>query len=198
MTSRLQPLRTQIASHTPLDATEAAHRQRMLCLTDAGIAGGEDPLARSSFAPGHFTASSFVLDPELGSVLLILHAKLGFWMQPGGHIDPDDPCVLTAARREVGEETGLHELTPWPPAGEVGFLDLDIHPIPGRRNEPAHEHFDLRFLFISATTALVDCDEVRDARWVPLDRFETIRSDASVMRAVVRIRRLLRERLSQP
>jgi 8-oxo-dGTP pyrophosphatase MutT (NUDIX family) len=185
---RLAALRTLLAAHSPLDDTEAQHRLRMLALADAGISGQLDPFARSTFAPGHFTASSFVLGPELDTVLLILHAKLGFWMQPGGHIDASDPSVLAAGRRELAEETGLAALALWPDPATPGFLDLDIHPIPARKHEPDHEHFDLRFLFCSPTTQLTDCDEVRGAQWVRLDAFEGVRSDASVMRAVQRIR----------
>lgn len=185
---RLASLRALLAHHTPLDATEGEHQRRMLALADAGIAGSLDPFARSTFAPGHFTASSFVVGPDLVTVLLILHAKLGFWMQPGGHIDPDDSDVLAAGRRELAEETGLTALELWPDPARHGFLDLDIHTIPARKDEPQHEHFDLRFLFRSPTTQLTACDEVRGAQWVRLDSFEGIRSDASVMRAVQRIR----------
>ena len=189
---RLVSLRALLAPHRPLDATEAEHQRRMIELAEAGLAEQLDPFARSTFAPGHFTASSFVVSPGLDAVLLILHAKLGFWMQPGGHIDQDDPDVLGAARRELHEETGLEALTLWPEAAELAFLDLDIHRIPARKREPTHEHFDLRFLFRARTTALTDSDEVHGARWVPLPQVETVRSDASVMRAVLRIRRLLR------
>ena len=52
----------------------------------------------------HFTATGIVLHQD--SVLLIEHAKLGWWMPPGGHIDPDEDPVQ-AVLREVREETGL-------------------------------------------------------------------------------------------
>jgi 8-oxo-dGTP pyrophosphatase MutT (NUDIX family) len=194
MSHRLTELRALLESHPPLDDTEAGHRERMLSLVDAGERGTVDPFARFTFAPGHFTASSFVLSPDLNAVLLILHAKLGFWMQPGGHVDPGDPDVLAAAQREVAEETGLEALELWPPGSAAAFLDLDIHPIPARKSEPAHEHFDLRFLFRSPRATISDSDEVHGAQWVPLGAFERVRSDASVMRAVSRIRRLVGQR----
>lgn len=54
----------------------------------------------------HNTASAIVLDDH-DQVLLIHHNKLGQWLYPGGHIDPnEDPAQ--AAVREVREETGLH------------------------------------------------------------------------------------------
>lgn len=52
----------------------------------------------------HFTATGIVLHQD--SVLLIEHAKLGWWMPPGGHLDPDEDPVQ-AVLREVREETGL-------------------------------------------------------------------------------------------
>lgn len=52
----------------------------------------------------HFTATGIVLHE--GSVLLIEHAKLGWWMPPGRHLDPDEDPVQ-AVLREVREETGL-------------------------------------------------------------------------------------------
>ncbi|MDX1745166.1 MAG: NUDIX domain-containing protein, partial [Halobacteriales archaeon] len=51
-----------------------------------------------------FTASGFVVDGE--RVLLVDHARLGRWLQPGGHIEARETPV-EAAIREVREETGV-------------------------------------------------------------------------------------------
>jgi 8-oxo-dGTP pyrophosphatase MutT (NUDIX family) len=40
----------------------------------------------------HFTASGIVLSDD-GHVLLVEHRKLGWWLYPGGHIDPDEDPV---------------------------------------------------------------------------------------------------------
>ena len=190
--ARLQRLLQLLAQHPPLDERESDHLERMRRLADLGLAGRLDPFSRRCFVPGHFTASSFVLSPDDTSILLILHAKLGLWLQPGGHVDPTDPSVLIAARREVAEETGLCDLELLSPTGlPQALLDVDIHLIPARPEEPAHEHFDLRFLFRSAGTALEGNDEVRGVRWVPLDQVGAVRSDASVMRAITRTRSLV-------
>ncbi len=97
--------------------------------------------------------------------------------------------MLSAARREVQEECSLS-------AEDLELLleqpfDIDIHQIPERKDEPAHEHFDLRFLFRCRSLDARAGDEVLDLRYVPLDKISELESDASVMRAVVRLQRLL-------
>lgn len=52
----------------------------------------------------HNTATGLVLHE--GAILLIEHTKLGWWMPPGGHIDPNEDPVQ-AVVREVREETGI-------------------------------------------------------------------------------------------
>lgn len=91
--------------------------------------------------PGHLTASALVLDPE-GRVLLLHHAKLARWLQPGGHADGDGDLARVALT-EAKEETGLRDLRLMTPA-----IDLDIHTIPARGDEPEHDHFDVRFLVL--------------------------------------------------
>ncbi len=51
-----------------------------------------------------FTASVYIV--REGKVLLHKHKKLGIWLPPGGHIEPEeDPNQ--AALREAKEESGL-------------------------------------------------------------------------------------------
>ncbi|MCC7523102.1 NUDIX domain-containing protein [Candidatus Uhrbacteria bacterium] len=55
-----------------------------------------------------FTVSAFLIsnDESEPRVLLRLHPKLGRWIQPGGHIEPDqDP--ITALIAEFKEEVGI-------------------------------------------------------------------------------------------
>jgi 8-oxo-dGTP pyrophosphatase MutT (NUDIX family) len=170
-----------LGAYTPVDAREARYRERMLELL-----GGERPFSRTEFEPGHFTASAIVLSPERDAALLIFHAKLGLWLQPGGHVDAADADLFEAARREVREEVGISELD----GGGRGILDLDVHSIPGFASEPAHEHFDVRFLLVARSRAFEKSDEVRAARWVPLPVIESVTRDASVLRAVDKVKSL--------
>lgn len=174
----LSAARDALRDYRPSDPREAGFRERMLALLDARA-----PLARSHFEPGHLTASAFVLSPERDAVLLIFHKKLGIWVQPGGHIEPGDVDLAAAARREVAEEVGLELSGP-----EGRIFDIDIHAIPARKDEPAHEHFDVRFCFQAPTRAFAASDEVADARWVALAEAEQVTTDESVLRAVRKLR----------
>ncbi len=158
----------------------------MLALADA-----PDAFSRHLFDPGHFTASAFLVSPDLRSMLMILHGKLGLWLQPGGHIDPEDDDVIAAARREVEEETGVRGIEPL--AAFPALLDLDIHPIPPnpRKGEPAHEHFDVRIALRATTWEFEAGSDAQAARWVPLHEVGAIGTDESVRRAL----RTLRGRL---
>lgn len=177
---RLMGLRALLDQHVPADTKEAAYLDRMRALARAETG---DPCARDHFAPGHFTASSFVLSPDRRSVLLILHGKLHRWLQPGGHIDPEDADVLAAARREVAEEVGLRDLE----QVGAGLFDVDVHVIPARKQEPAHEHHDLRFLFQAHSLDAVAGSDAQAAKWIALDEVQHIESDQSVMRAVAKL-----------
>jgi len=179
-----QPMTTLERHHfesiQPKDANEASYIQRMLTLM-----GTQAPTHRAQFEPGHFTASGFILSPDNQQILLIFHSKLKLWLQPGGHIDATDKSLLAAAKREVLEEVGL-EATLHP--SFPGILDVDIHTIPARKTEPAHEHFDVRYALQAPSLEFQAGSDALSARWVPLDQVEEAHSDASVTRAVFFIR----------
>ncbi|MEI9937257.1 MAG: NUDIX hydrolase [Pseudomonadota bacterium] len=182
---RLDSLRRQLSEYGPVNSTEAAFVERMRELS--GLEGACD---RSHFAPGHFTASAFVLSPDRRDLVLIHHKKLGIWVQPGGHVEPTDDDLIAAARREVLEEVGLGDLESLAVEGSSLIFDLDIHAIPTRKSDPAHEHFDVRFAFVAKTRELVHSEEVADLRWVPLSEVGQMGSDESVLRAVGKLRAL--------
>src|SRR6478752_1537550 len=182
---RLDSVREQLRGYRAVNATEAAFVQRMLELSLA-----EEACERAHFVPGHFTASAFVLSPDRRDLVLIHHKKLGIWVQPGGHVEPSDDDLLAAARREVLEEVGLADLESLSAQASSPLFDVDIHLIPARKADPAHEHFDVRFAFVAKTRELVHSEEIADLRWVPLDAVAQMGTDESVLRAVGKLRAL--------
>lgn len=180
----LAAARQALLDYQPSDPREQGFRQRMLALLD-----GSAPTSRGQFNPGHLTASGFVVSPEGDAVLLIFHKKLGIWVQPGGHIEAADSTLEAAARREVAEEVGLTLQAD----SAATIFDLDIHTIPARKDEPAHEHFDVRFCFQAPTRDFVSSDEVAGARWAELAKIDQLTSDESVLRAVRKLARSSRE-----
>ena len=188
-------LRDQLALLEPADARERAHKQRLLTL----LADASDPFDRAQYVPGHVTASAFVVDAACEQVLLILHGKLRRWLQPGGHVEPEDSDVLAAARREVWEETGVEPCAGFAARGGEGtLLDVDVHLIPERAGTPGHEHFDVRFLFRSTGGQARAGSDARQVCWVPIDRLLAGQSppsnptdwpsDESVLRALRKLR----------
>ncbi len=180
MNPRIQTLGALLQSHAPACDEESIYRARMLDL----LGSPGDPFSRDHFQPGHFTASGFILAPDGRSVLLIHHRKLDRWLQPGGHIDPGDADLLAAARREVREEVGIEEVVPV----EDGVFDLDIHPIPARKTEPAHEHFDIRFLLRAESMDVTRNDETHDAVWTPFDELTDRMTDPAEFRVIDKLR----------
>lgn len=71
----------------------------------------------------------------------------------------------------------------------AAIFDLDVHPIPERKNEPAHYHYDIRFLLeADPTEPLVVSEESRDVAWVSLSGIATLNSDASIQRMLAKTR----------
>jgi 8-oxo-dGTP pyrophosphatase MutT (NUDIX family) len=139
-------------------------------------------LSRSTFNPGHITASGFVLSPDRSKALLIFHQKLQLWLQPGGHIEPEDESVEAACLRELEEETGVTNLD------SLGLFDLDVHQIPERPGEPDHAHFDVRYAFVAVSEEAYAGDGADDFSWVLLD---TTGFDESVSRPLRKLRQMV-------
>lgn len=128
---------------------------------------------RTEFEPGHFTVSGFVVSPDGGSLLLIHHGKLARWLQPGGHIEPEDATIESTARRELLEETGVSDLQ----VIGMGLIRIDVHEIPERGSEPSHLHLDLGLGFQAGSHDIGPIDEVMEARWVGFDDLDTFGVD---------------------
>jgi 8-oxo-dGTP pyrophosphatase MutT (NUDIX family) len=139
------------------------------------------PLDRSSYDPGHVTASGIVLSPDRARLLLVFHRRLGRWLQPGGHLEAGDRSTMEAAHREVTEETGV---TP-DPAIPPWLVGIDVHEIPAARGEPPHLHHDLVYRFIGRADLPRPSAEVSQAAWWAVDQLDTM-ADEPLRRAVRR------------
>lgn len=141
----------------------------------------DEPLSRRNYDPGHFTVGAFVVAAD--RILLVHHRRMGIWLEPGGHVDPSDTTLETAASRELVEETAI----PGVLVGE-GIFDIDAHPIPAGRGEPPHYHFNIGFLFSAdLVEPVAQEDEVHAVRWVPLDEVAQLKTDAAMLRAVAKL-----------
>ncbi|MFA5505351.1 MAG: NUDIX hydrolase [Vulcanimicrobiota bacterium] len=138
---------------------------------------------------GHCTGSAFIVCPDFRRTLLLYHPFLQRWLQPGGHAD-GDPDLLQVATREASEETGL-PLAAFQ-AVSLGAdrtpFDLDIHAIPARKQEPAHWHYDLRFLLTTDPAAELHPEsEEMLVEWVPLERVSERTDERSVLRMMEKV-----------
>jgi 8-oxo-dGTP pyrophosphatase MutT (NUDIX family) len=125
--------------------------------------------------PGHLTGSAMVVDPASRRFLLMLHAKLGRWFQPGGHADGDG-ALPRVALREATEETGVAGLTLVTPA-----IDLDVHAVPPPHGP--HLHLDVRYLAVAPPGAVPRRNhESHDLRWVAYDQLAGYGVDAGTVR----------------
>ncbi|MEU2668891.1 NUDIX domain-containing protein [Streptomyces sp. NPDC007164] len=170
MTITADHIRTTIAAY--LD--EHPETKRELGVVLSLLDGGDDLTSRKSL-PGHVTAGAILVGPD-GRILHILHNATQKWLLPGGHLEASDATLLQAACRELAEETGIppHVVTPH---GETP-LHVDIHPIDANpaKDEPAHQHFDFRFLFrTTADIGGLQTEEVSDAAWRGLDTLRDLR-----------------------
>lgn len=139
----------------------------------------EAPCFERTHLPGHITGSAWIVDTSRTHVLLVHHAKLNKWVQPGGHADGDEN-ILRVALKEVEEETGLKEFRIMDPKKP---FDVDIHLIPKRPDFPEHFHFNVRFLLETDPSALIHVsEESHDVKWIRLDDLERYTQERSVLR----------------
>jgi 8-oxo-dGTP pyrophosphatase MutT (NUDIX family) len=137
--------------------------------------------------PGHITASAIICSPDFKHVLLTHHRKLNRWLQLGGHCD-GNPDVAESAHREAEEESGLAGFTfvPWfgeqrPPFEPLPF-DFDVHGIPANSKEPAHDHYDVRYILTTEFREPKVSDESHDVKWFTIDDARRICQDESTSR----------------
>lgn len=117
--------------------------------------------------PGHITGSALLLNVKGDKILMNHHKFLGFWMQFGGHADGDED-ILAVAIKETMEESGITSFKPV----TADIVDLDIHEVPAntKKNEPAHFHYDIRYVMqMTGEQQSVLSDESIALQWMTFD-----------------------------
>ena len=176
MTDRVS-LKSALQDYTPLDSTESAFVPRFLALLEY------PNCYERSLLHGHLTASCWVLNHDLTAVLMLHHAKLDKWLQPGGHADGDEN-LIGVAQKELVEETALSGFTLF----DESIFDLDIHTIPERKGVPEHEHYDVRFAYRASPQAEISGNhESKGLAWVELNQTP---DEESIQRMVEKTKKL--------
>ena len=154
-----------------LPTVDEVLRKQVLAFVDAH----PDALHRSCHE-GHLTGSAMVVDPASERFLFLLHAKVGRWLQPGGHAD-GDASLPGVALREATEETGIAGLRVAAPA-----IDVDVHLFEAP-TERSHLHFDLRFLVVTPPGAVPTGNhESHGLRWAGLGGLDALDLDPGTHR----------------
>ena len=169
----------RLRQHMPKDAQEATDLAEILAFVDCH----SNPFDRR-IVEGHLTGSAVVVSATGDRVLLLHHRKLRRWLQPGGHAESGEREGEAVALREAREETGIEALALHPSAPRP--LDVAVHPIPARGEEPPHKHLDLRYLVVAPDDATLRrlASEARALRWFTWTELESVDLDPGLRRAL--------------
>jgi 8-oxo-dGTP pyrophosphatase MutT (NUDIX family) len=161
-----------LTRHQPADAKEAADLRAMI----AFLRAGHDCFVRTNLW-AHFTGSALLVNAAGDKVLLNHHRALDCWLQFGGHADGDTD-LFAVAQRELREESGMTAFVPL----INGIFDVDIHPIPynAKKDEPAHLHYDVRYLFrMTRDEDFTISEESVAMRWCAFDEAKELAQSQS-------------------
>ena len=148
-------MRAELEAYAPGAPEQQRLRSELLRRLDDGA-------VHRDARPDHLTVSAVVLDASRAHVLLVLHAKTGLWLQPGGHLEDGDATLSAGALREAVEETGVPDLQ----LVSTVPIHLERHAAPCG----AEHHLDVRYLGQArdGATPTVSAESL-DVRWFAVD-----------------------------
>jgi hypothetical protein len=166
-------LRTLLHAYNPTAPEEQEAKKTILTFIDK-----YPNCFERSLEVGHITASSWLLNKDNTHALMMHHAKLGIWVQLGGHCD-GNPNPLEVSIKEAQEESGINSIVALSPA----IFDIDIHLVPATSKEKAHYHYDIRFLLqVTSDEPFIQNRESKELRWVSKNREELPTDSRSITR----------------
>ena len=116
-------------------------------------------------------------------MLLTLHARIGRWLQTGGHIESTDATLEGAAAREAQEESGLDDLSLDPSP-----LLLSKHKVPCGPLRPTY-HLDVQYLVLANhLVSPIMGAESWDLRWFAHDQLPDVDDAVVALVQAARVR----------
>ena len=93
-----------------------------------------------------------------------------------------DESLDAAAAREACEETKVQLSRDFEPK----LAGVDVHGIPGKRDEPYHLHHDLIWCFRALTEEIEQTDEAPEVMWASAQDFNRLELTESIRRTALR------------
>ena len=155
----------ELTVYRPWNEQEARDREELL----RRLHSGEELYSRSNSA-AHLTASAWVVDPSRSQVLMAYHNLYNSWAWLGGHADGEHD-LLSAACREVREESGLTDIHPVSNRiYSLEILTVDGHEKRGRYVS-SHLHLNVTYLLEADPAASIrpKPDENSRLGWFPAE-----------------------------
>lgn len=164
----------KLEQYIPWNQQEAQDKPEIL----RRLRSGEELYSRDN-ASAHFTASAWVVSPDLSRVLMAYHNIYDSWAWLGGHADGERD-LLAVALREVQEESGLTAVRPV----SEDIFSLEILTVDGHeklgRYVSSHLHLNVTYLLEADPATPIRCkpDENSKVAWFSPEEAITASSEA--------------------